>query len=83
VVPLLSSSYYFKLCENLTSEDNFNNTFFGKVLPHTTAVVTEFRAKVRLFPETAKHKHENSPTDDTNLIKELTSTGGMTVRGER
>ena len=33
VVPLLSSSSLFKLCENLTSEDNFNNTFFGKVLP--------------------------------------------------
>ena len=54
VVPLLSSPYYFKLCENLTSEDNFNNTFFGKVLPHTTAVATEFKAKIVLFPETTK-----------------------------
>ena len=83
VVLSLSSSFQVKFCENFTYEDNFNNTFFDKVLPHTTAVATEFKAKVILFPETAKHKHENSPTDDTNLIKELTSTGVMTVRGER
>ena len=41
-----------EFCENFTYEDNFNNTFFDKILPHTTAVVTEFRAKVRQFPET-------------------------------
>ena len=49
VVLSLSSSYYFKLCENLTSEDNLNNTFFDKILPHTTAVATEFKAKVISF----------------------------------
>ena len=54
VVLSLSSSFQFKLCENLILEDNFNNTFYGKVLPHTTAVATEFEAKVILFPETAK-----------------------------
>ena len=42
-----SSSFQVKFCENFTYEDNFNNTFFGKVLPHTTAVATEFRAKVQ------------------------------------
>ena len=26
--------------------------FFGKIIPHTTAVATEFRAKIILFPET-------------------------------
>ena len=54
VVLSLSSSFQVKFCENFTYEDNFNNTFFDKVLPHTTAVVTEFRAKVILFPERAK-----------------------------
>ena len=54
VVLLLSSSYYFKLCENLTSEDNFNNTFFDKILPHTTAVATEFKAKIQVFMGIAK-----------------------------
>ena len=47
VVLSLSSSYHFKLCENLILEDNFNNTFFGKVLPHTTAVATEIKAKIQ------------------------------------
>ena len=56
VVLSLSSSFQFKLCENLILEDNFNNTFYGKILPHTTAVVMEFEAKVRLFPEIAKTK---------------------------
>ena len=27
VVLLLSSSFHFKFCENLSDEDNFNNTF--------------------------------------------------------
>ena len=54
VVLLLSSSYQFKLCENLILEDNFNNTFFDKVLPYATSVATEFRAKIILFPETTK-----------------------------
>ena len=54
VVLSLSSSFQFKLCENLILEDNFNNTFYGKILPHTTAVATEFEAKVILFPDTAK-----------------------------
>ena len=55
-----------EFCENFTYEDNFNNTFYGKILPHTTAVVTEFEAKVILFPERAKqnwtllHKHLSS-----------------------
>jgi hypothetical protein len=49
LVPLLSSSYQFKLCENLTSEDNFNNTYFGKVLPRTTAVATEFKGQRYMF----------------------------------
>ena len=56
VVLLLSSSFHFKFCENLSVEDNFNNTFFDKILPHTTAVATEFRAKVILFSKTAKTK---------------------------
>ena len=56
VVPLLSSSYYFKLCENLTSEDNFNNTFFDKILPHTTAVATEFRGKGNTISRDSKNK---------------------------
>lgn len=41
---------------SLNVEDNFNNTFFDKVLPHTTAVAKEFMAKVMLFSETAKTK---------------------------
>ena len=45
VVLSLSSSFQFKLCENLILEDNFNNTFYGKILPHTTAVATEFGNK--------------------------------------
>jgi hypothetical protein len=61
VVPLLSSSSLFKLCENLTSEDNFNNTFFGKILPHTTAVATEFKAKIILFSETTNINMKNCP----------------------
>ena len=59
VVLSLSSSFQFKLCENLILEDNFNNTFFDKVLPHTTAVVTEFRAKIILFPETTNINMKN------------------------
>ena len=62
VVLLLSSSSYFKLCENLTSEDNFNNTFFDKVLPHTTAVVTEFRGKGTSFFWNDKRMGEKSDT---------------------
>ena len=42
-----------EFCENFTYEDNFNNTFYGKILPHTTAVVTEFEAKVQVFSEIA------------------------------
>ena len=39
VVLLSSSSYHFKLCENLSVEDNFNNTFSKlKVTPITTAI---------------------------------------------
>ena len=30
VVLLLSSSFHFKLCENLILEDNLNNTFCNK-----------------------------------------------------
>ena len=52
VVLLPSPSFQVKFCENLTSEDNFNNTFFGKILPHTTPVATEFMAKLILFSET-------------------------------
>lgn len=36
---------------SLNIEDNFNNTFFDKILPHTTAVATEFMAKVIQFSE--------------------------------
>ena len=46
VVLLPSPSFQVKFCENLSVEDNFNNTFFGKILPHTTAVATEFRTKI-------------------------------------
>jgi hypothetical protein len=56
VVPLLSSSSLFKLCENLTSEDNLNNTFFDKILPHTTAVATEFRGKGKTIFRYSKTK---------------------------
>lgn len=38
-----------KFCENFTNEDNLNNTFYGKVLPHTTVVATEFKAKIQVF----------------------------------
>ena len=41
-----------EFCENFTYEDNFNNTFYGKILPHTTAVATEFMAKIIQIPET-------------------------------
>ena len=78
VVLSLSSSFQFKLCENLILEDNFNNTFYGKILPHTTAVATEFEAKVILFPDTAKqngsllHKRQSFklPYNDTPHICE-------------
>ena len=58
---------------SLNIEDNFNNTFFGKVLPHTTAVVTEFEAKVILFPDTAKQNRTlfyktNPPCLHANLF---------------
>ena len=66
VVPLPSSSYQFKLCENLILEDNFNNTFFGKVLPHTTAVATEFKAKIILFSETTNINMKNCPQNDAD-----------------
>jgi len=62
VVPLLSSSSLFKLCENLTLEDNLNNTFFGKILPHTTAVATEFRGKDTSFSGNGKRMGEKSDT---------------------
>ena len=61
VVLSLSSSFQVKFCENFTYEDNFNNTFFVKVLPHTTAVATEFRAKVILFSETTNINMKNCP----------------------
>mgnify|MGYP007115354966 CR=1 FL=1 len=61
VVLSLSSSFQFKLCENLILEDNFNNTFFGKILPHTTAVATEFKAKIILFSETTNINMKNCP----------------------
>ena len=54
VVPLPSSSYQFKLCENLILEDNFNNTFFDKVLPYATAVATELVAKIQVFLSNSK-----------------------------
>ena len=56
VVLLLSSSFHFKFCENLSVEDNFNNTFYGKILPHTTAVVTEFRGKGKTIFQDSKTK---------------------------
>ena len=34
---------------SLNIEDNFNNTFFDKVLPYTTAVATEFTSKDTSF----------------------------------
>ena len=46
---------------SLNIEDNFNNTFFGKVLPHTTAVATEFKAKIILFSETTNINMKNCP----------------------
>ena len=45
VVLSLSSSFQVKFCENFTYEDNFNNTFFDKVLPYATSVATEFGNK--------------------------------------
>ena len=56
VVLLLSSSFHFKFCENLSVEDNFNNTFFDKILPHTTAVATEFKGKGKTIPRDSKTK---------------------------
>ena len=56
VVLSLSSSFQFKLCENLILEDNFNNTFFDKILPHTTAVATEFRGKGKTIFRYSKTK---------------------------
>ena len=54
VVLSLSSSYQFKLCENLILEDNFNNTFFDKVLPYATSVATELVAKIQVFFSNSK-----------------------------
>ena len=45
-----------EFCENFTYEDNFNNTLFGKILPHTTAVATEFEAKVQVFSGIANER---------------------------
>ena len=45
-----------EFCENFTYEDNFNNTLFGKILPHTTAVVTEFTNKDTSFFWNSKWK---------------------------
>ena len=56
VVLLLSSSFHFKFCENLSVEDNFNNTFFDKILPHTTAVATEFEDKSNTILQYRKSK---------------------------
>ena len=56
VVLLLSSSFHFKFCENLSVEDNFNNTFFDKILPHTTAVATEFEDKSNTILQYRKTK---------------------------
>ena len=39
VVLLLSSSRNFKFCENLSVEDNLNNTFCNKKLLQTTTAV--------------------------------------------
>ena len=61
VVLLPSPSFQVKFCENLSVEDNFNNTFFGKILPHTTAVATEFKAKIILFSETTNINMKNCP----------------------
>ena len=62
VVLSLSSSFQVKFCENFTYEDNFNNTFFGKILPHTTAVATEFRGKDTSFSGNDKRMGEKSDT---------------------
>ena len=45
-----------EFCENFTYEDNFNNTFYGKILPHTTAVVTEFMGKGKTISRESKTK---------------------------
>ena len=66
VVLSLSSSFQVKFCENFTYEDNFNNTFFDKILPHTTSVVTEFKGKGNTISRDNKHKHEDLPTEDTD-----------------
>ena len=52
-----------EFCENFTYEDNFNNTFFGKILPHTTAVATEFRGKDTSFFWNSKRMGEKSDID--------------------
>ena len=62
VVLSLSSSFQVKFCENFTYEDNFNNTFFGKILPHTTAVATEFKDKDTSFSGNDKSMGEKSDT---------------------
>lgn len=51
-----------EFCENFTYEDNFNNTFFDKILPHTTAVATEFRGKDTSFSGNDKRMGEKSDT---------------------
>ena len=57
---------------SLNIEDNLNNTFFDKVLPHTTAVAWNSRVKVRLFPEIAKQNwtllHKNLSSVSTLIF---------------
>ena len=53
-----SSSFQVKFCENFTYEDNLNNTFFDKILPHTTAVATEFRGKGKTIFRYSKTKQD-------------------------
>ena len=55
---------------SLNIEDNFNNTFFGKILPHTTAVATEFRAKVTQISQTTKQTTTNNPHKSHKTHKE-------------
>jgi hypothetical protein len=42
----------------LNIEDNLNNTFFDKVLPHTTAVATEFMGKGKTILRDSKTKRD-------------------------
>ena len=57
VVLLPPSSYHIQtLREFEGDEDNFNNTFFGKILPHATPVATEFRGKGKTISRESKTK---------------------------